>query len=62
MMKRTAILFVLAILVLMPFTAMASAPQVSCKEGTCNNLKITKLTLNYSALKDGDSNFNLIVF
>lgn len=46
MMKRTAILFVLAILVLMPFTAMASAPQVSCKEGTCNNLKITKLTIN----------------
>ena len=46
MMKRTAILFVLAILVLMPVTAMASAPQVSCKGGTCSNLKITKVTIN----------------
>jgi hypothetical protein len=25
---------------------MASAPQVSCKGGTCNNLKITKLVIN----------------
>ena len=41
MMKRTAILFVFAILVLTLFTAMASAPQISCKEGTCSNLKIT---------------------
>jgi PKD repeat protein len=46
MMKRTAILFVLAILVLAPFNAMASAPQVSCKAGTCSNLKITKVTIN----------------
>jgi len=46
MVKRTAILFVLAILVLTPFTAMASAPQVSCKGGTCSNLKITKLTIS----------------
>ena len=46
MMKRTAILFVLAILVLTPFNAMASAPQVSCKAGTCSNLKITKVTIN----------------
>ena len=45
-MKRTAIFFVLAILVLMPITSMASAPQVSCKGGTCSNLKITKLTIN----------------
>ncbi len=46
MMKRTAILFVLVILVLAPFNAMASAPQVSCKAGTCSNLKITKVTIN----------------
>ena len=46
MMKRTATFFVLAILVLMPFNVMASAPQVSCKGGTCSNLKITKLTIN----------------
>lgn len=46
MMKRKAILFVIALLVLMPFTAMASAPQVSCKGGTCSNLKITKVTIN----------------
>mgnify|MGYP000861549085 FL=1 len=45
-MKRKAILFVIALLVLMPFTAMASAPQVSCKGGTCSNLKITKVTIN----------------
>jgi hypothetical protein len=45
-MKRTAILFVLALLVLMPVTAMASAPQVSCKGGTCSNLKITRVTIN----------------
>lgn len=46
MMTRKAILFVVALLILMPFTAMASAPQVSCKGGTCNNLKITKVTIN----------------
>ncbi len=46
MMRRTAIFFVLAILVLMPFNVMASAPHVSCKGGTCSNLKITKLTIN----------------
>lgn len=46
MMKRTAIFFVLAILILMPFNSMASAPQVSCKAGTCSNLKITKVTVN----------------
>ncbi len=45
-MKRIAILFVLALLVLMPFSAMASAPDVSCKKGTCTNLKITKVTIN----------------
>jgi PKD repeat protein len=45
-MKQTAIFFVLAILVLMPFNVMASAPQVSCKEGTCSNLKITKFIVN----------------
>jgi len=49
MMKRKAIFFVIALLVLMPFTAMASAPQVSCKGGTCSNLKITKLTINPSS-------------
>ncbi len=46
MMKRIAIFFVLAMLLLMPFNAMASAPQVSCKAGTCSNLKITKVTIN----------------
>ncbi|MGB9939576.1 PKD domain-containing protein [Methanosarcina sp.] len=45
-MKRIAIFFVVALLVLMPFSAMASAPQVSCKGGTCSNLKITKVTIN----------------
>ncbi len=30
----------------MPLNVMASAPQVSCKGGTCSNLKITKLTIN----------------
>jgi len=45
-MRRTAIFFVLVILLLMPITSMASAPQVSCKGGTCNNLKITKLVIN----------------
>lgn len=46
-MRRTAIFFVLAILVMMPISSMAaSAPQVSCKGGTCNNLKITKLVIN----------------
>jgi hypothetical protein len=45
-MRRTAIFLVLAILVLMPIASMASAPQVSCKGGTCSNLKITKLTIN----------------
>jgi hypothetical protein len=50
-MKRTAILFVIALLVLMPFTAMASAPNVSCKAGTCSNLKITKVTISNAASK-----------
>ena len=46
-MRRIAIFFVLAILVLMPISAMAaSAPQVSCKGGTCTNLKITKFTVH----------------
>ena len=45
-MKRIAIFFVLAILVLMPISSMASVPQVSCKGGTCTNLKITKLVIN----------------
>jgi hypothetical protein len=45
-MKRISTFFVLALLVLMPFNAMASAPQVSCKAGTCSNLKITKVTIN----------------
>jgi PKD repeat protein len=44
-MRKTAIFFVLAILVLMPFNVMASAPQVSCEGGTCSNLKITKLEI-----------------
>lgn len=48
-MKRTAIFFVLLILVLMPFNAMASAPKVSCSAGTCSNLKITKVTVNPTA-------------
>ncbi len=48
-MKRKTIFFVLALLILMPFTAMASAPQVSCKAGTCSNLKVTKLTVNPSS-------------
>jgi plastocyanin len=46
MMNRKAILFVIALLVLMPFSAMASAPSVSCKAGTCGNLKITKVTIS----------------
>lgn len=33
----------------MPVASMASAPQVSCKGGTCSNLKITKLTINPSS-------------
>ena len=45
-MRRTAILLVLALFVLMPIASMASAPQVSCKGGTCSNLKITKLTIS----------------
>jgi PKD repeat protein len=45
-MKRIAILFVIVLLVLMPVTSMARAPQVSCKGGTCSNLKITKVTIN----------------
>lgn len=45
-MKGIAILFVIALLVLMPFTAMAGAPQVSCKEGTCSDLKITKVIIS----------------
>lgn len=46
MMNRTAIFFVLAILVLMPVTAMAGTSQISCEGGTCSNIKITKLTIN----------------
>jgi hypothetical protein len=45
-MRSTAILFVLALFVLMPVASMASAPQVSCTGGTCSNLKITKLTIS----------------
>ena len=46
-MRRIAIFFVLAILVLMPISTMAaSAPQVSCKGGTCTNLKISKVTIH----------------
>lgn len=30
----------------MPIASMASAPQISCKGGTCSNLKITKLTIS----------------
>lgn len=45
-MRRTAIFCVLAILVLMPIASMASAPAVSCKGGTCKDLKITKLVIN----------------
>lgn len=45
-MKKIAAIFVLAILVLMPFNAMAGAPSVSCKSGTCTNLKITKVTVS----------------
>jgi len=50
-MRRIAILFVLALLVLMPFSAMASAPSVSCKGGTCSNLKITKVTISSAVSK-----------
>ena len=46
MMKRTANLSVIALLVLMPFTAMASARRVSCKGGTCSNLKTTQVKIN----------------
>lgn len=45
-MRRIAIFCVLAILVLMPIASMASAPQVSCKGGTCKDLKITKLVIS----------------
>jgi PKD repeat protein len=45
-MKQITIFFVLVLLVMMPFNAMASAPQVSCKAGTCSNLKIIRLTIN----------------
>jgi hypothetical protein len=51
MMKRVAIFLVLALLVLMPFTAMASAPDVSCKEGKCSNLKITKVSISPATTK-----------
>ena len=50
-MKRIAIFLVLALLVLMPFTAMASAPDVSCKEGKCSNLKITKVSISPATSK-----------
>jgi PKD repeat protein len=40
MMKRKAILFVIALLVLMPFTAMANASSTAC------DLKITKFTVH----------------
>jgi hypothetical protein len=45
-MKQIAIFLVLALLVLMPFTAMASAPDVSCEKGKCSNLKITKVSIS----------------
>ena len=45
-MMRITIFIVLAILVLTPFNVMASAPSVSCEEGKCSNLKITKVTIN----------------
>jgi hypothetical protein len=48
-MRRTTVVFILVILLLMPITSMASVPQVSCKGGTCNNLKITKLVINSSS-------------
>ncbi len=50
-MRRIAIFLVLALLVLMPFSAMASAPSVSCKGGTCSNLKITKVTISSAVSK-----------
>ncbi len=51
MMKRIAIFLVLALLVLMPFTAMASAPDVSCEKGKCSNLKITKVSISPTTSK-----------
>jgi len=50
-MKRIAIFFVIALLVLMPYSAMASAPSVSCKGGTCSNLKITKVNISNAVSK-----------
>lgn len=51
MMRRIAVFFVLALLVLMPFSAMASAPSVSCKGGTCSNLKINKVNISPAVSK-----------
>jgi hypothetical protein len=48
-MRRTAIIFVLALFILMPVASMASAPKVSCTGGTCSNLKITKLTISHKS-------------
>jgi PKD repeat protein len=47
-MKRTAMFFVLALLVLMPCTAMASAPQVSNNGSTCTDVKITSFYVHPS--------------
>jgi hypothetical protein len=46
MMKRIATFFVLAVLILMPVTAMADNSQASCEGGKCSNIKITKLTIS----------------
>jgi hypothetical protein len=45
-MKRIATLFVLAVLLLMPITALAGNSQTSCEGGKCSNVKITKLTIS----------------
>jgi hypothetical protein len=46
-MRRTAILFVMAFLILMPVASMAAtAPKVSCTGGTCKDLKITQFTIS----------------
>lgn len=62
MMKRKAILFVIALLVLTPFTAMASAPNVSCKGGTCSNLKITKVTISPEISKTAPAKIGFISY
>jgi len=47
MMRRTAILIVLALLILMPVASMAAtAPTVSCSGGTCKDLKITSVAIS----------------